>query len=192
MTKNNETKRSYNPNRDSYLSVDGTYYIYRRWDDIEKRHDEIRIEVGKDGVTLDLLRYLDDSDYSMDVGDDREDRHRDPLFETMKRSYDHGESKHDPVDQIADGTSDTGEDPDGEKVRAIVDTQLTESQQELYYRHFGLGQQLEEIRRDEVDATGQDKTLQSVLNRKNKIIKKIAKQAFDAEPVKRHKYPNKK
>ena len=79
------------------------------------------------------------------------------------------------------------ENPDLAKVRKSVDEDLTDDQRDLYYDHFGIGKQLEEIRQEEVAESGKDKSLQSVLNRKNKIIAKVAHRAFGAEPVKRNK-----
>ena len=68
-----------------------------------------------------------------------------------------------------------------------MDEDLTKEQQDLYFQHFGMGKQLEEIRQEEIAVTGRDKSLQSVGNRKNKIIKKVAKRVFGVEPIKRKK-----
>ena len=79
------------------------------------------------------------------------------------------------------------ENPVIAKVRNVVETQFTPEQQDLFYKHFGQGKQLEEIRKEEVAATGKEKSPQSVLNRKKKMLAKVAKQVFGTEPVKHSK-----
>ena len=49
--KSNETKKrksGFNPNRTCYLTADGKYYCYERWDDDEKCVVTQRLEVSKD------------------------------------------------------------------------------------------------------------------------------------------------
>ena len=51
MQRSNETKKrtsGFNPNRTCYLTADGKYYCYERWDDDAKCVVTQRLEVGKD------------------------------------------------------------------------------------------------------------------------------------------------
>lgn len=51
--KNNDSKKrksGFNPNRTCYLTADGKYYCYERWDDDAKCVVTQRLEVGKDLV----------------------------------------------------------------------------------------------------------------------------------------------
>ena len=76
--------------------------------------------------------------------------------------------------------------PDIDRVRRVIDTKCNERQQDLFFAHFGEGRQLEEIRKEEVAATGEEKKLQAVHKAKNKIIRKVADE-FGVVPVKRKK-----
>ena len=67
--KSNETKKrksGFNPNRTCYLTADGKYYCYERWDDDAKCVVTQRFEVGKD-LSVELTIMLDESDHDMDL-----------------------------------------------------------------------------------------------------------------------------
>ena len=78
------------------------------------------------------------------------------------------------------------DNPDVARVRKVIDTKCNDRQQKLFYAHFGEGKQLEEIRKEEVAATGKEKKLQAILNVKNDIIRKVADE-YGVVPVKRRK-----
>lgn len=198
--KNNETKKrksGFNPNRGCYLTADGKYYCYRGWDDEKKCIVTQKLEVGKD-LSLELTIVLDESDHNMDLQDRYEGELRDPLFEAKVNSCKadpDNEDAVDPWEMIADKSSSPEDilfsDPEQEnlqvaQVRRIIDEECTEAQQDLFYRHFGEGTQLEEIRQAEAEQTGKLPTAQAMTNRKNKIIDKVAK-SFGVERVKRRK-----
>ncbi len=66
--KSKETKKrksGFNPNRTCYLTADGKYYCYERWDDDAKCVVTQRLEVGKD-LSLELTIMLGKSDHDMD------------------------------------------------------------------------------------------------------------------------------
>lgn len=70
MGKNNEFKKrksGYNPDHTCYLSSDGKYYCYEVWDSDSKRMVTLKYEVGKDGLTEELARFLDQSDHDIDL-----------------------------------------------------------------------------------------------------------------------------
>lgn len=204
MQRNNETKKrksGFNPNRTCYLTADGKYYCYERWDDDAKCVVTQRLEVGKD-LSLELTIMLDEFDHDMDLQDRYESELRDPLFDAKVKSYKadpDNEDAVDPWDMIADkgGSSEDAmfaepepENPQAVEARRIIDEECTEAQQEFFYRHFGECAQLEEIRRAEAEQTGKLPSSAAMTNRKNKIIDKVAK-SFGVERVKRHKYPKK-
>lgn len=198
--KSNETKKrksNYNPNRTCYLTADGKYYCYERWDDDAKCVVTQRLEVGKD-LSLELTIYLDESDHEMDLQDRYEGELRDSLFDAKVGSYradPDNEEMVDPWDTLADksGSPEDAlfaepepENPQVAQVRCVIDEECTESQQDFIFSHFGMGKQLEEMRQAEAEETGKLPTAQAYTNRKNKIIDKVAK-SLGVERVKRRK-----
>lgn len=194
-------KRGFNPNRTCYLTADGKYYCYERWDDDAKCAVTQRLEVGKD-LSLELTIMLDESDHDMDLQDRYESELRDPLFDAKVNSYKadpDNEDAVDPWDMIADkgGSPEDAmfaepepENPQVAQVRRVIDEECTESQQDFFFEHFGEGTQLEEMRQAEAGQTGKLPSSAAMTNRKNKIIDKAAK-ALGVERVKRHSYPKK-
>ncbi len=205
MRKNNEPKKrksGYNPDRTCYLSSDGKYYCYEVWDSDTKRMVTLKYEVGKDGLTEELTLILDESDHDADLNDRYESELRDPLFDAKVESYKADPDDEDAVDPwntLADkgGSLEDAlfaekepENPQTAQVRRVIDEGCTESQQDFFYEHFGMGTQLEEMRQAEAGQTGKLPSSAAMTNRKNKIIDKVAK-SFGVERVKRHKYPKK-
>lgn len=202
--KNNDSKKrksGFNPNRTCYLTADGKYYCYERWDDDAKCVVTQRLEVGKD-LSLELTIMLDESDHDMDLQDRYEGELRDPLFDAKVNSYKadpDNEDAVDPWDTLADkgGSPEDAmfaepeqENPQAEQARRVIDEECTESQQDFFFEHFGKGTPLEEMRQAEAEQTGKLPSSAAMTNRKNKIIDKVAK-SFGVERVKRHKYPKK-
>lgn len=209
----------YNPDRSMYISTeteldkdgkkvcDHTYICFDTTDIDTKKPSTIRIEVGKpyygsDGkehvIDEDITFVLDEMFCEMDLKDRYENELKDAKFEAQRRSYAEdpdNDKATDPWEKLSRPEDDPAymkeeeKNPDTEKIRKCVEQDLTPEQQDLYFDHFGNEKQLEEIRKEEVEATGKEKSLQSVLNRKNKIIRKVASKAFNTVPVKRHKYP---
>lgn len=198
--KNEETKKrksNYNPNRTCYLTADGKYYCYEHWDYDAKCVVTQKLEVGKD-LSLELTLYLDQSDHDMDLQDRYEGELRDPLFDAKVGSYKSDpddEDAIDPWDMLADKSSSPEdilfaesetENPQVAQVRKVIDENCTESQQNFFFEHFGMGKQLEEMRQAEAEETGKLPTAQAYTNRKNKIVDKAAK-ALGVERIKRRK-----
>lgn len=194
-------KSGFNPNRTCYLTADGKYYCYERWDDDAKCVVTQKLEVGKD-LSLELTIMLDESDHGMDLQDRYEGELRDPLFDAKVNSYKadpDNEDAVDPWDTLADKSGSPEDElftePKSENFRAVearrvIEEECTEAQQEFFYRHFGECAQLEEMRQAEAEQTGKLPSSAAMTNRKNKIIDKVAK-SFGVERVKRHKYPKK-
>ena len=199
--KNEEAKKEYrahyNPDRECYISSDGKYICYDTIDLDTHRPVTLRYEIGKNGITEELTFLIDDMNYSDDLSDRYYNEAKDPLFEAKRKKYQAtstAEDNVDPWDTLSrpqdepDFNPDSQpENPDLTKIRRSVEEDLTSEQQDFYYQHFGMEKQLEEIRREEAAESGRDKSLQSVLNRKNKIIAKVAHRAFGVDPVKRRK-----
>ena len=192
--KSNETKKrksGFNPNRTCYLTADGKYYCYERWDDNAKCVVTQRLEVGKD-LSVELTIMLDEFDHEMDLQDRYEDELRDSLFEAKVNSYKANPDDEDTIDPW-DTLSDKSGSPE-DILFAEPETEnpqvenCTESQQNFFFEHFGKGTQLEEMRQAEAEQTGKLPSSAAMTNRKNKIIDKVAK-SFGVERVKRHKYP---
>lgn len=190
---NNETVRKsrFNANRMSYASDDCRSYIYRYWDIENMEEREIEIEVGCDGVTVELIMTLDESDYQMDVSDDREERHR--AYDTKTRDepgYDHEAWIESLPDSYKDDLSGNEDEPEEFGIiRTVIETECNERQQRFYYSHFGMSMQMEEFRKKEIAETGKTKSKAAILNVKNDVIRKAAN-ALGVEPVKRNKRKN--
>ena len=194
-------KSRFNPNRTCYLTADGKYYCYERWDDDAKCVVTQRLEVGKD-LSLELTIMLDESDHDMDLQDRYAGELRDPLFDAKVNSYKadpDNEDAVDPWDMVADkgGSPEDAmfaepksENPQVAQVRRVIDGECIEAQQDFFFEHFGKGTPLEEMRQAEAEQTGKLPSSAAMTNRKNKIIDKVAK-SFGVERVKRHKYPKK-
>ena len=203
MKSNDSKKRKsgFNPNRTCYLTADGKYYCYERWDDDAKCVVTQRLEIEKD-LSLELTIMLDESDHDMDLQDRYESELRDPLFDAKVNSYKvdpDDEDAVDPWDTIADkgGSPEDAmfaepeqENPQVGEACRVIDEECTESQQDFFFEHFGKGTPLEEMRQAEAEQTGKLPSSAAMTNRKNKIIDKVAK-SFGVERVKRHGYPQK-
>ncbi len=198
--KNEETKKrksNYNPNRTCYLTADGKYYCYECWDYDAKCVVTQKLEVGKD-LSLEFTLYLDQSDHDMDLNDRYQDELRDSLFDAKIKSYKSNlddEDAIDPWDTLADKSSSPEdilfaesetENPQVTQVRKVIDEHCTESQQNFFFEHFGMGKQLEEMRQAEAEQAGRLPSSQAMTNRKNKIVDKAAK-ALGVERIKRRK-----
>lgn len=198
-SKENSKKRksNYNPNRTCYLTADGKYYCYEYWDPETKRVVTQKLEVGKD-LSLELTLYFDQSDHDMDLNDRYQDELRDSLFDAKVGSYKSDpddEDAIDPWDTLADKSGSPEdilfakpetENPQVAQVRKVIDENCTESQQNFFFEHFGMGKQLEEMRQAEAEQAGRLPSSQAMTNRKNKIVDKAAK-ALGVERIKRRK-----
>ena len=199
INESKKRKSRFTPNRTCYLTADGKYYCYERWDDDARCVVTQRLEVGKD-LSVELTIMLDESDHDMDLQDRYENELRDPVFLAKTASHD-SDSKEssDPWDTIPDksGSPEDAlfagpepENPQAAQVRRVIDEECTESQQDFFFEHFGMSTQLETMRQSESERTGKQPSPQAMTNRKNKIIDKVAK-SFGVERVKRHKHPQK-
>ncbi len=203
--KNNDSKKRrqsrFNPNRACYLTADGQYYCYERWDDDAKCVVTQRLEVGKD-LSLDITLILDELDHDADLNDRYERELRDSVFDAKVKKHDvdgADESVADPWDTLAGRglspeeilfTEPEQDNPKAAEVRRVIEENCTEVQQEFFFTHFGEGKQLEEMRQEEAAQTGKLPSPAAMTNRKNKIIDKAAKE-LGVERVKRHQYPKK-
>lgn len=188
MKSNNSRKQKsgFNPKRTCYLTVDGKYYCYKRWDDNAKCEVTQRLEVGKD-LSLELTIMLDESDHGMDLQDRYVGELRDPVFDAKESSYKadpDNEDVVDPWDTLADkGGSPENvlfsepetEKPEAALVRKVIEENCTDAQRALYYEHFGMRKHLEEIRQEEAERTEKLVSQVAMTKRKNKIIDKVAK-----------------
>lgn len=176
----------YNPNRGCYLTTDGQKYCYEVWDAEAKRTVTIELELGKD-VSVEIAAFLDASDHAHDLNDRYESELRDPLFaakvDRFKADPDNEDAVN-PWDTLADKHSSVEaalfpetvpENPQAALVRHIIDTECTEAQQDLFFRHFGMCQQLETIRQAEAKQTGKLPPSSRMTKRKNKILDKVAR-----------------
>ena len=114
-------------------------------------------------MSLEFTLYLDQSDHDMDLNDRYQDELRDSLFDAKIKSYKSNlddEDAIDPWDTLADKSSSPEdilfaesetEKPQVALVRKVIDEHCTESQQNFFFEHFGMGKQLEEMRQAEAE-----------------------------------------
>lgn len=188
MKKDASKKRtsSYDPNRQCYLADDGTAYYYERLNPDNGRYERISLTVGQEGITEEIILLLDSMDHDEDLGNRYENENKDPLFEAKRNCYEadpEGEHAADPWEAVSWPGDDpvnilfaeeVEENPDIARVREIIDTKCNERQQNLFFSHFGEGKQLEQIRKEEVAASGREKSSQAILNVKNDLLHKVA------------------
>ena len=198
MTSNDlikKRKSKFNPSRENYLSEDGKFYCYLKWDGKKKKVVPARFEVGKD-LPLELTVVLDELDYEEDLNERYENELKDPRFERKLKTFEDNldsDEALDPWDTVADKVKSPEEEffsepepmnPRATEVRFIIDEECTESQKNFVFDHFGMNRQLEEMRQEEISKTGKPISKQAFTNRKNKILDKVAK-ALGTERVKR-------
>ena len=200
MSKEKETryKAHYNPNRDCYISADGKYLCYRTTDLDARRLVTLRFEIGKEGLTEEVIFEIDEMYHDEDLNDRYQDELHHRLFDAKVASYaadPNGEDSVDPWDTIPDKSGSPEdvlfaepepENPQATTVRRVLEEECTEQQQDLFFAHFGERKQLEEIRQAEAERTGKLPSSQAMTNRKNKIIDKAAK-VLGVQRVKRRK-----
>lgn len=196
--KTKNRKSNFNSNRPCYLSADGKFYCYEVYDPETDRVGTQKFEVGKGDYSIDWTIFLDETDHDMDLSDRYQEELKDPQFKAKVKNYKacpENEDKTNPWDTISDNSASPEkvlfhepkqENPDAAKVREVIDTKCNARQQELFFSHFGEGKQLEQIRQDEVAKDGNEKSLQSIVNVKNDVIKKAA-DALGVTPIKRRK-----
>lgn len=202
--KKKETKKRtsiYGQNRQCFMADDGTAYFYEWLNPVTGRYERMTLTAGKEGVTEEIILMLDCMDHDEELKNYYEDKYKDPEFERLRDLYESDlgsetypnpwnkifRSGDDPVEIIFD---EKKESPDITKVREIIDTKCNERQQNLFFAHFGEGKQLEQIRKEEVAATGKEKKHQAIVNAKNKILQKVADE-YGVTPVKRKKVKKK-
>lgn len=197
-TKNNATtngKSHYNAKRNCYLTKDGRY-AYITWDGDHNRNVTHYLEVGKDGVTEELLIFLNEDDHSTDLQERYNDENADYSFQNKQlANYKNQEDENftDPINElefknadIFDSLFPTEEKPSELLLKLIsVMDKLTDPQRDLIYEHLGAMKTLEEIRQAEIASTGINVTQQAVSNRWKKIITRICKEFDVPVPLKR-------
>ncbi|MEG1639982.1 MAG: hypothetical protein RR284_03550 [Ruthenibacterium sp.] len=194
--KNNATstrKSCYNAKRNCYRTKDGRY-AYITWDS-ETSHDVTHyLEVGKDGVTEDLLIFLDEDDHDTYLQERYDGEYSNYRFQN-KQDVHHCDPANTSgtIEEIADKNADIfaalfpAEESRNENLARLIVAmeKLTDAQRDLIFEHFGARKTLEEIRQTEIAATGKDITQQAVSNRLKKIITRLCKELDVPVPRKR-------
>lgn len=188
-------KSRFNANRNCYRTRDGRY-AYITWDDEQRRNVTHYLEVGKDGVTEEMLIFLDEDDHDVDLQERYDTENADYAFQNKQASHDCDPAKiSDPLTEIVDKDADIfaslfpAEESVDETMAQLIAAmdKLTDAQHDLIYEHFGARKTLEEIRQAEIAATGKEITQQAVSNRLKKIITRLCKE-LDT-PVSRKRTP---
>lgn len=189
--RNNATpnrKSHYNPNRNCYMTKDGRY-AYITWDREHNLNVTHYLEVGKNGVTEELLIFLDEDDHDTDLQDRYDGENADYSFQNKQLAYSKNqddEKATDPINEIVDKNADPfdflfpEEEVPNEQLLQLISAmeKLTDAQRDLIYDHFGARKTLEEIRQEEITSTGKYVSQQAFSNRLKKIITRLCKE-FD-------------
>ncbi len=169
--KNNQFKRksNYNKERNSYLDS-SSCYVYE--------HDGKREVIPFSDDLLEIFEFLDESDHEMDLQERRERENR--IGEKVQLEGNDIQSTK-IIERIADesfeethvNSKDTTKNDFTLEFEKWIKT-LPDSQQDLIYKHFGMGMTFEEIRIEE-ESNGKHVTKQAIHNRWKKIQEKIKK-----------------
>ncbi len=136
------------------------------------------LEVGKDGVTQELIDYLEASDDELRLQERYKRENDDPLFQHFMQIYERSSKVMDnPVDQIPDEEADIMRIlyPEGSSTPNMLEMlpqvleKLTESQRDLIWEAYGLQKGDTEI------ALEQNVTRLAIHNRRVKILKRVEK-----------------
>lgn len=180
-TKNNTSKKQeekernyqsrFDKNRHCYRK-DETHYVYMEWVETGKNkgfyHEHI-FTVGEDGVTLDLLDYLQATDNGEVQDQEDEQRYREKLVESLP-TYVKSREEELCVEEKEDIS------PMLKAFNEKVRPHLSEDQMNLIYARYGMNLSLEEIAAMlPPGKDGKPKTHQAVSSRLNKIIAKVKK-----------------
>lgn len=187
MPKRKTTKRKsdYNPDRLHYMSKDGKYYCYDILDERGRTIRTQKIEITPELEEITII--MDEMDYRSDLSDRYENELLDSEFIAKQERAFNEDEDDDLIESLpSNDVEEEAEDPMAEKVRAVVETEFTEEQQDLYYKHYGLCRQFEDIRQEEGRRTGKLPGAPAMTGRKDRMLNKVAK-ALGAEPPKPRK-----
>lgn len=166
-----EKESKYNKNRTSYFDskCNYVYVVNEKKREIIPYSDELR----------EVFEFLDESDHEMDL---QERRERENRVADVKPIDDKDTKASNAIERAADKNpiemlfSDGVEENDDLKVKfkEWIET-LSDSQQDLIYKHFGMRMTFEEIRLEE-EKNGKRVTKQAIHNRWKKLQEKIKKE----------------
>ena len=158
----------YDANRHCFRQ-DKTHYVYQEWVETGKDQGyyiEHVYTVGEDGVTLELLDYLQATDNGEVQDQEDEERNREKLAESLPTYV---KSREEELCYEEQEHMSPMLKAFNEKVRP----HLSEEQMNLIYARYGMSMSLEEIAA--MLPPGKPKTRQAVSSRLNKIIAKVKK-----------------
>lgn len=183
-----ERTSKYDENRGSYMDAEGNY-VYTTWEKVGRQWVEkplCTIPLGENGENAEWVIMLDSDDHDVDLQNRYQKENSDYEFRNQVYNTKAGDDDMEDTDAwaaIADPKADIMSilfpeeeetDPQVEKLLKLME-QLTESQINLIYDHFGAMKQLKEICDEENAANGTSKSPQSVGNRKKKTIERLNK-----------------
>lgn len=163
-------RSKYDVNRHCYRQ-DETHYVYQEWVETGKNTGFFSnhiFTVGEDGVTLELLDYLQMTDNG-EVQDQEDDKHNaEKLAESMPA---YAKS---PEEELT--SEDVGESPLLKKFNEKVKPHLSEDQMNLIYDRYGMDKSLQQIADESpLKEDGSHITYQAVTGKLNCIFAKVKK-----------------
>ena len=162
----------------SYITENGKSFMYFKGINKDNKpiyiaipiSTEITLEQAQAIIELDHRGYLDERYYR---------ENKDVLFDLLMQNAEDESYVEDLyfIDTISPEAQLFGEEevenPLCAIVRRVVEEECTEAQQELFYKVYGMGITLEEIRQEEL-RKGTSVSKQAMTNRLNKILDKVA------------------
>lgn len=160
-------KSHYNAERHNYLTEDGKY-IYEFWNAETGRYEKQILKQGENGVTEDLIIFLDECDHDEDL----QERYK---RENCISDVDFGKEDSENVSQVDILAYQKYCQPNYSQNFDILERlenfirSLKPEQIDLIYSLFGEQRQMEEIAKDE------GTTRQAIYNRRKKIFERVKK-----------------
>lgn len=179
----------------SYITEDGKSFMYFKGINEDNKPIYIAIPISAE-ITLEQAQAIIELDHRCYLDDRYYEEAKDALYETMKQIEQESSDRDDAPQphklELVDSCSpetillalEEEDDPIIEIVRSVIEEECTETQQELFYKVYGMGITLEEIRQEEFRRTGVLLTHHAITNRLNKLLDKVAK-AIGIKRIKR-------
>ena len=168
--KENNYQSRFDKNRQCYRK-DETHYIYLEWVETGKNqgfyHEHI-FTVGEEGVTLELLDYLQATDNGEVQDQEDDERNKEKLAENTP-SY-----QKSPEEELC--SEEEEQSPASKEFDEKVKPHLSEDQMNLIYDYYGMDKTYQEIADDApLKPDGTHISLQSVFNKMSRINAKVKK-----------------
>ena len=178
----------------SYITEDGKSFMYFKGINEDNKPIYIAIPISAE-ITLEQAQAIIELDHRCYLDDRYYEEAKDALYETMKQIEQESSDRDDAPQphklELVDSCSpetillalEEEDDPIIEIGRSVIEEECSETQQELFYKVFGMCMQLTEIRRELEALTGnapaESSLSRSVKRIEMKVIKRLENAGID-------------